>query len=182
MLYASYYKSPIGNLLIATKNNKIVGLWLENQKYYLSKFKEEIQIDDNLKIITKTKKWLDCYFAKKKPSISDLELDIEGSEFQKLVLQKLINIPYGEISTYKKIATEIAKDKNLKSISSQAVGSAIAHNPISIIIPCHRVIGTNGNLTGYAGGINNKIYLLNHEGVNTTNFSLPKIRKNYENR
>lgn len=173
MIYTSTYKSPIGNLLIASKDNKLVGLWMENQKYYLSNFKEEIVETENLEILVKTKKWLDRYFNGEKPNINELEISPIGSEFRKNVWEILKNIPYGEVITYNDIAKELAKQKGIKKMSAQAVGGAVGHNPISIIIPCHRVVGTNGSLTGYAGGIKKKIYLLEHEKVNMDKLFVP---------
>lgn len=173
MIYTSTYKSPIGNLLIASKDNKLVGLWMENQKYYLSNFKEEIVEIENLEILVKTKKWLDRYFNGEKPKINELEISPIGSEFRKNVWEILKNIPYGEVITYNDIAKELAKQKGIKKMSAQAVGGAVGHNPISIIVPCHRVVGTNGSLTGYAGGIKKKIYLLKHEKVNMDKLFVP---------
>ena len=173
MIYTSNYKSPIGNLLIASKENKLVGLWIENQKYYLSNFKAKIIETENLEILVKTKKWLDRYFKGEKPDISELEINLIGSEFRKSVWEILKNIPYGEVITYNDIAKELAKQKGIKKMSAQAVGGAVGHNPISIIIPCHRVVGSNGSLTGYAGGIKKKIYLLEHEKVNMDKLFVP---------
>ncbi len=173
MIYTSTYQSPIGNLLIASKDNKLVGLWMENQKYYLSNFKEEIVEMENLEILVKTKKWLDRYFNGEKPKINELEISPIGSEFRKSVWEILKNIPYGEVITYNDIAKELAKQKGIKKMSAQAVGGAVGHNPISIIIPCHRVVGANGSLTGYAGGIKKKIYLLKHEKVNMDKLFVP---------
>ena len=173
MIYTSNYKSPIGNLLIASKENKLVGLWIENQKYYLSNFKDKIIETENLEILVKTKKWLDRYFKGEKPDISELEINLIGSEFRKSVWEILKNIPYGEVITYNDIAKELAKQKGIKKMSAQAVGGAVGHNPISIIIPCHRVVGSNGSLTGYAGGIKKKIYLLEHEKVNIDKLFVP---------
>lgn len=165
-MICSIYKSPIGNLLLASKNNKLIGLWIEGQKYYLSNLKEEIKINDKEEILVKTKKWLDKYFEGEKPNINELDLNPIGSEFRKEVWKILIQIPYGTVITYNEIANRIAKQKGILKMSSQAIGGAVGHNPISIIIPCHRVIGTNGNLTGYAGGIDKKIFLLNLEKDN----------------
>lgn len=172
MIYTSTYKSPIGNLLIASKDNKLVGLWIERQKYYLSNFKEEIAKNSNLEILVKTKQWLDRYFNGEKPDINELEINLIGSEFRKSVWEILKNIPYGEVITYNDIAKKLAKQKGIEKMSAQAVGGAVGHNPISIIIPCHRVVGTNGNLTGYAGGIKNKVELLKLEGNDMSKFYL----------
>ena len=173
MIYTTTYKSPVGNLLIAEKDNKLVGLWIENQKYYLSDFKEEIEEKADIEILIKTTKWLDRYFSGERPDINELEMNSIGSEFRKNVWKILKKIPYGKVVTYNDIAKELAKQKGLKKMSAQAVGGAVGHNPISIIIPCHRVVGTNGSLTGYAGGIKKKIYLLKHEKVNMDKLFVP---------
>lgn len=163
MIYTTHYKSPIGDLLLASKEGKLIGLWIEGQKYYKSNFLEEMKENENDKMLLKTKKWLDRYFGNEKPHINELELNPIGSEFRQAVWKILCDIPYGKVTTYKKIAEEIAKQKGIAKMSAQAVGGAVGHNPISIIIPCHRVVGTNGDLTGYAGGLDKKIYLLEHE-------------------
>lgn len=163
MIYKAHYKSPIGDLLLASKDGKLIGLWIEGQKYYMSNFLEEMKENENDKILLKTKKWLDRYFNKEKPCINELELNPIGSEFRQAVWKILCDIPYGKVTTYKEIAEEIAKQKGIAKMSAQAIGGAVGHNPISIVIPCHRVVGTNGDLTGYAGGIDKKKYLLEHE-------------------
>lgn len=165
MFYKSYYDSPIGKILLVSKSNKLVGLWLEGQKNYLGKIKEDLILNDEEPILLKAKIWLDDYFNKKNPDINRLELDLVGTDFQKLVWKELCNIPYGKVTTYKKIANNIAKKMDKENMSFRAVGSAVGKNPISIIIPCHRVIGSDGRLTGYAGGLNKKIKLLEHEGI-----------------
>ena len=173
MIYVANYKSPIGNLLIASKNNKLIGLWIEGQKYYFSNFKDEVQQLDN-NILLDTKKWLDKYFNKEKPSINELELNPIGSEFRQEVWKILCTIPYGKVITYNDIAKQIAHNRGINKMSAQAIGGAVGHNPISIIIPCHRVVGTNGSLTGYAGGIDKKIYLLKLEEVNMEKLVIPR--------
>lgn len=173
MIYTTHYKSPIGDILLASKNNKLIGLWIEGQKYYFSCLKDEIK-EEEKEILIKTKEWLDRYFKGEKPSINELDLNPLGSDFRKSVWKILCEIPYGEVITYKDIADTIAKQKGLKKMSSQAVGGAVSHNTISIIIPCHRVVGSNGSLTGYAGGIDKKVYLLNHEKVNMEKLFIPK--------
>lgn len=173
MIYISDYESTLGNLLLASKDNKLIGLWMENQKYFLSSVKEEMIQNDSDKIILKTKEWLDRYFNSKKPDIKELDLNLIGSEFRKNVWKILMAIPYGNVITYNDIAIEIAKQKKIRQMSAQAVGGAVGHNPISIIIPCHRVVGTNGSLTGYAGGIDKKIKLLKHEQVNMEHLFIP---------
>lgn len=173
MIYTTHYKSPVGDILLASKDNKLIGLWIEGQKYYLSDLKEEIKQFDNDKILVKTKKWLDRYFNNEKPHIKELSLNPIGSEFRQAVWKILCDIPYGKVITYNDIAKQIAKQKGIKKMSAQAVGGAVGHNPISIIIPCHRVVGTKGSLTGYAGGIDKKVYLLKHEQVDMKNLFVP---------
>lgn len=169
-IYITYYNSILGKLTIASDGENIIGLWIEGQKYFEDTIKNENIIKkDNLEIFIKTKDWLDRYFRGKRPDIKELKLSPKGSEFRKNVWKILCKIPYGQTITYGKIAKEIAILMNKKSMSAQAVGNAVGHNPISVIIPCHRVIGENGSLTGYAGGIGKKIKLLELENVDIKN-------------
>ncbi len=163
MIYTSTYSSPLGDILLASKNNELIGLWFKGQKYYLGSIKEETKEKNDEEILIKTKNWLDRYFKGEKPNIRELTLNPNGSSFRKEVWKILCEIPYGSTLTYKEIAEKLAKERGLKSMSAQAVGGAVGHNPISIIIPCHRVVGTNGNLIGYAGGLDKKEYLLDLE-------------------
>ena len=163
MIYTQKYHSPIGELLIAEKDNALIGLWIEGQKYFLSTLKENMIPNENSYVLKQTYKWLDRYFAGDKPSPSALPLAPTGSEFRQLVWEILCEIPYGETTTYGAIAKQVATLRGVKQMSAQAVGGAVGHNPISLIIPCHRVVGSDGTLTGYAGGIDKKIWLLNHE-------------------
>lgn len=117
---------------------------------------------------------MDKYFEGLNPNINELDINLIGSEFRKSVWEIIKNIPYGSVITYKDIAKELSNKMGIKKMAFQAVGSAVGHNPISIIVPCHRVIGSNGSLTGYASGIKNKVYLLQHEKVNMDNFFIPK--------
>lgn len=177
MLYKSYYYSPLGKILLVSNESNLVGLWLEGQKYFLDNLTQKVILNDEIKILVKTKKWLDRYFDGEKPKIEELELEPRGSDFRQEVWKLLCEIPYGEVTTYGKIAKKVAKKVNKEKMSSQAIGGAIGHNPISIIIPCHRVVGANGNLTGYAGGIDKKIKLLQLEKVNMEKLFIPKNRK-----
>lgn len=174
MIYKTYYNSPVGKLLIASKDGKLIGLWIEGQKYYLGKIKEELIENDKEEILVKTKKWLDKYFLSENPKISDLEISLNGTYFEKVVWELLKKIPYGEVTTYKELSKKVAKKLGKEKMSAQAVGGAIGHNPISIIIPCHRVVGTDGSLTGYAGGIDKKVKLLKQEKVNMEKLYIPK--------
>lgn len=173
MIYTTYYESPVGKILLASKNNELIGLWIEGQKYYLGKLKEKMQQKVDEEILVKTEKWLNRYFNGEKPEISELKLAPIGSEFAKNVWKILCEIPYGEVTTYGKIAKQMAKFMNREKMSAQAVGGSVGHNPISIIIPCHRVVGKNGNLTGYAGGMDKKIKLLELEKVDMSNLYPP---------
>lgn len=165
MIYTSNYNSPIGKLLLASKGHQLIGLWIEGQKYFLHNIKEKMQKNDNEMILIKTKDWLNKYFNGERPNIYELDLAPIGSDFAKNVWKILCKIPYGQVTTYGEIAKEMAEIMHKPKMSAQAVGGAVGHNPISIIIPCHRVVGTNGSLTGYAGGIDKKIKLLEHEKV-----------------
>lgn len=163
MYYKTNYNTPIGKLTLACdEKENLVGVWIEGQKYFCNTIGSEIIEKDNLDIFKTTKEWLNRYFKGEKPQISELPLAPQGSEFRQRVWQILCTIPYGEVRTYGYIADIIAKEKG--KMSARAIGGAVGHNPISIIIPCHRVIGANGKLTGYAGGIETKIKLLKHEG------------------
>lgn len=173
MLSVTHYLSPVGKLLLASKDGALTGLWIQGQKYFPD-LSEGISRCDDLPVFRQAACWLDRYFAGSQPDPAELELSPAGSEFRQSVWKLLCAIPYGSVTTYGEIARQIALQKGVSHMSSQAVGGAVAHNPISIIIPCHRVVGSNKSLTGYAGGIEKKLWLLNHEQVNTDLFFLPK--------
>ena len=156
MNYVTNYHSPLGNLTLASDGEYLKGLWIEGQKYYLSKYEELVEKDD-IAIFYEAKKWLDEYFQGKNPDISHLKLKPEGTTFQKKVWDILLDIPYGKTIAYGDIAAKLGMR------CGQAVGGAVGRNPISIIIPCHRVIGKDGSLTGYAGGLDIKVKLLELE-------------------
>lgn len=162
-LYVSKYDSPLGKCFLVSNESALLGLWLEGQKYFQNSVKGIELIEKETVVIIKAKKWLDAYFAGKNPDRSEIQLAPQGSIFQQLVWKHLCEIPYGETITYGEIADKVAKDLGKERMSAQAVGGAIGHNPISIMIPCHRVIGKDGSLTGYAGGIDNKMKLLELE-------------------
>lgn len=166
MFYSMKYESPIGKCLLVSDKKHLVGVWLEGQKYYCP-LKEPFQENDNDDVLRKTKIWLEQYFAGNQPDISELPLRPIGSDFRQQVWKILAGIPYGEVMTYGEIARIIEEKNNIEKMSAQAIGGAVGHNPISIIIPCHRVVGANGSLTGYAGGLEKKRWLLQHEGVIT---------------
>lgn len=167
MQYISHYNSPLGEMLLVADEIGLVGVWFDKQKYFARALKDEY-IEKEVEIFSKTKEWLDIYFSGKEPEM-ELTLHLVGSEFQKEVWSILLDIPYGKTTSYGDIAKIIAKKRGLKRMSAQAVGGAVGRNNLTIIVPCHRVIGSDGSLTGYAGGIDRKIKLLeleNKKGVN----------------
>ena len=163
MQYINYYQSPLGKILLAADNEGLSGLWFEGQKYYASGLDSEYKMGD-LPIFDVAKRWLDIYFEGREPEyMPSLHLSLFGTMFQVDVWRSLMKIPYGTTTTYGKIAQSINSQRNSFKTSARAVGNAVGRNPISIIIPCHRVIGSNGKLTGYAGGIERKKKLLELE-------------------
>ena len=173
MLYQTYYHSPIGKILLVSDECHLIGLWLEGQKYFASTIRRQERKSELTPVLKQTEEWLDDYFQGKNPNSKMLPLLPNGSEFQKSVWNILGTIPYGSTMTYGDIAKLLSQHRNSK-VSAQAVGNAVGHNPISIIIPCHRVVGKDGNLTGYAGGIDKKIKLLELEGFNMKQFYVKK--------
>ena len=174
MYYTTAYSSPIGVLTLACDGERLVGLWMEGQKYYGGSISEAMIPKEDIPVLADAVKWLEQYFAGDKPSVSDLPLAPIGSEFRQGVWSLLREIPYGEVVTYGDIAKKMAAKLGKSSLSSQAVGGAVGHNPISIIIPCHRVVGSNGSLTGFSAGIETKKKLLALEGVDLSAFYIPK--------
>lgn len=160
MEYIYEYASPIGRLTMSSDGESLTGLWVENQKYFKSTLDKEYE-EKQLQVFEDVKTYLDRYFKGEKPEIT-FSLKPKGSDFRQGVWQKLLNVPYGETTTYGKIAKALETETG-KRVSAQAVGGAIGHNPILILVPCHRVIGSDGSLTGYAGGLERKQYLLNLE-------------------
>lgn len=168
-----YCDSPVGRLLLAGRDGALVGLWIEGQKYFQEPLKGEMRENPGSPILNQAKQWLERYFRGERPPIRELNLAPEGSEFRREVWKILCEIPYGQVMTYGEISGKIAESRGLNRMSAQAVGGAVGHNPISIIIPCHRVVGTNGSLTGYAGGLQRKIKLLKLEGVDMDHLFIP---------
>lgn len=163
MIYSGYYDSPLGKIVITGEENTLTGVWFEGQKADVSFLKEKTIEHGNFEVLHKTMMWLDAYFAGEKPGIKELPIAPWGTDFAKSVWKILCEIPYGSTITYGEIAKRIARQRGLSQMSAQAVGGAVGRNPIAIIIPCHRVIGVGGKLTGYAGGIEKKLWLLQHE-------------------
>jgi methylated-DNA-[protein]-cysteine S-methyltransferase len=163
MEYIYKIKLPIGMLTLSSDGKNLTGLWIEGQKYFLRTLGENIS-EQNLPIFEDVKKWLDIYFAGKEPDFMP-PLMPKGNNFQQSIWSILRKIPYGQINTYGEIAKQFVAENGSARMSARAVGNAVGHNPISILIPCHRVMGKNGSLTGYAGGIDKKLKLLQLEGI-----------------
>lgn len=174
MYYKTHYQSPLGDMLIASDEDNIIGLWIADQKYIDKTMPKDMVENSQISILKEAIVWLDDYFAGKQPNLSRLPLAPIGGEFRQLVWSILMEIPYGELTTYGNIAKEVARRMGKDRMSAQAIGGAVGHNPISIIIPCHRVVGSNKNLTGYAGGIDIKVKLLEHEGVDMKGLFMSK--------
>lgn len=164
--YRYQYDSPLGGMTLASNGDSLTGLWFDHQKYFPNRLESECK---NLPIFDQTCEWLDIYFSGKNPNFTP-PLYVDTTEFRKTVCKIMLTIPYGHTVTYGDIAKILAKQKGLPRMSAQAVGGAVAHNRISIIIPCHRVVGVGGNLTGYGGGIEKKIKLLALEKIDMSQF------------
>lgn len=161
MTFTQYYTSPLGPLLLAADESGLTGVWFEGAKYYAANIPAE-HMERETPILLETKEWLDIYFTGNAPGFLP-PLHPAGSAFQKSVWELLLKIPYGQTETYGSIARQLAWKLGVSRMSSQAVGGAVGHNPISVLIPCHRVVGAHGSLTGYAGGIGRKRKLLELE-------------------
>ena len=162
MLYTSHYASPLGGMTLVSDGTALVGLYFDGQKYAAEGL-DATHTQKNLPIFEEARRWLDVYFSGRKPDFTPPTAPA-GTAFQQSVWEILRTIPYGETTTYGAIARRIEQNTGCR-MSAQAVGGAVGRNPISILIPCHRVVGTNGNLTGYAGGIDKKERLLQWEGA-----------------
>lgn len=171
-LYLRTCKTPLGNILLAGDDIGLTGLWFEGEKYFPTDlFAQEHRQDHP--IFVKTERWLDTYFSGREPGELP-PVHMVGTPFQLAVWEVLCHIPYGQTTTYGAIARQIAAQNGLPHMSAQAVGGAVGHNSISIIVPCHRVVGSTGSLTGYAGGIDKKIALLKLEQVNLSGLFVPR--------
>ena len=172
MTFIQHYNSPLGGILLAADEIGLTGLWFNGQKYFARSLPAGYT-EQNTPALSEAKRWLEVYFTGKEPDFMP-PLHIVGSAFRRAVWEILLQIPYGKTTTYGEIARQLAKKQTLPRMSAQAVGGAVGHNEISIIIPCHRVVGTNGSLTGYAGGIEKKIKLLELEHTDMSSFFVPK--------
>lgn len=164
-MYYCTYESKIGLLYLVSDGESLCGCYLEGQKYFPDNF-DKYEFDGELEIFNSAKLWLNSYFNNEKPSLKNIPMKLIGTDFRKKIWSLLKDIPYGEVVTYKYLSKKIAELQGKDTMSAQAVGSAVGHNPLLIFIPCHRVIGVDGSLTGYAAGIEKKKYLLNFESDN----------------
>lgn len=171
MTYKTHLKSPLGTLTLASDGESITGLWIDGQKYGFATLEKNAQEQSDLPVFAQAADWLSAYFAHR-PLPAMPPLAPHGSPFRELVWQELREIPFGHLTTYGNIGKRIAQ-KTGRPVSAQAVGGGVGHNPISVLIPCHRVVGAGGNLTGYAGGLDKKIALLTLEGVDLTTLYRP---------
>lgn len=172
MTYTYHYDSPLGGITLSSNGTELTGLWFDGQKYFGDTLPKEYE-EKPLPIFEQSVHWLDIYFSGKAPDFTP-SLCMQTTPFRKSVWEIMLTIPFGKTMTYGEIADRIAKQKGLSKMSAQAVGGAVGHNSISLIIPCHRVVGTNGSLTGYAGGIEKKVQLLTLEKTDMSLFFVPK--------
>lgn len=172
MIYTSKYTSPLGGILLAADEVGLRGLWFDGQKYFARDLPDE-RTERETPVLSEAKRWLDLYFGGQEPDFLP-PLHPVGTPFRQAVWEILLRIPYGKTVTYGEISKQLAEKMGLERMSAQAVGGAVGHNKISIIIPCHRVVGSNGSLTGYAGGIDRKIKLLELEHADMSRFFIPK--------
>ncbi len=172
MEFIHHFNSPLGGITEASDGKHLIGLWFDGQKYFADALDSDFAEKD-LPVFAETDRWLDIYFSGREPDFTP-PLYMKTSEFRKAVWEIMLTIPYGKTMTYGEIAEKIADDRGISRMSAQAVGGAVGHNSISLIIPCHRVVGTDGSLTGYAGGIDRKVRLLQLEKTDMSAFFVPK--------
>ena len=172
MTYIFRYNSPLGGITLSSNGTELTGLWFDGQKYYGDTLTTECE-EKRLPVFELASKWLDIYFGGNKPDFTPPFL-MQTTEFRKSVWEVMLTIPYGKTMTYGEIADRVAARKGVGKMSAQAVGGAVGHNSISLIIPCHRVVGAGGNLTGYAGGIDKKLWLLKLEKADVSHFFIPE--------
>ena len=172
MIYTSQYVSPLGAITLACDEEAVTGLWFNGQKHFGNILPPDTQGRER-PLLKEAKKWLDIYFSGREPDFLP-PLRYDSTPFRKAVCDIMLTIPYGRTMTYGDIAARVAHQRGLEKMSAQAVGGAVGHNPISLMIPCHRVVGTGGSLTGYGGGIARKVKLLELEHVDMKGLVVPK--------
>ena len=172
MTYIQHYSSPLGGILLAADEIGLTGSWFDGEKYFADNLPAK-HAERQTPILAEAARWLDIYFTGKEPGFTP-PLHPIGSPFRQAVWEILLQIPYGQTTTYGEIARQLAEKQGLEKMSAQAVGGAVGHNEISVIIPCHRVVGTSGSLTGYAGGIDKNVKLLELERADMCGFFIPK--------
>lgn len=163
MMYTTTQDSPLGRLLLAADETGLTGIWFKDGRYALEGLDPD-HVEKETPVLAETRRWLKAYFSGEAPAFLP-PLHPAGSPFRQAVWKLLLEIPYGQTTTYGALAAQLAKQQGLARMSAQAVGGAVEHNPISILIPCHRVVGMDGSLTGYAGGLERKRFLLRLEGM-----------------
>ena len=171
MHFFTEYESPFGTITMTSNGTAVTGLWYETHRYMYDSLDKEPVRDDADPVLAQLAAWLDAYFAKKRPAIDELPLAPSGTEFRQDVWRALRQIPYGETVTYGELAEEIKRIRG--KASPRSIGGAVGHNPISIVVPCHRVVGADGSLTGFGGGVDKKVALLAHEGADMTKLFVP---------
>ncbi len=172
MDYTHHYGSPLGGITLASDGEALTGLWFDGQKYFADTLDRE-HTEKDLPVFEQADRWLDIYFGGKAPDFTP-PLRMRTTAFRRLIWELMLAIPFGQTMTYGQLAEEAARRMGLAQMSAQAVGGAVSHNSISLIIPCHRVVGTNGSLTGYAGGVEKKLRLLTMEDADMSRFFVPK--------
>lgn len=171
MEYIDHYASPLGGITLASDGEALTGLWFDGQKYFGSTLTQDAE-QKKLPVFDRAAQWLTVYFSGKEPDFTP-PLSMKTTSFRETVWKIMLTIPYGKTMTYGEIARELARQRGIVKMSAHAVGGAVSHNPISLIIPCHRVVGTNGSLTGYAGGIDKKVQLLTLEKADLSGLFIP---------
>lgn len=174
--YKKIYPSILGNLILTSDGENLTGLYFDEQEFQEGN-QQVTYYEEESELFFKVSCWLDAYFQGRQVAV-DFPLKASGTPFQKLVWQKISEIPYGQTTTYGEMAKEVAQDLQKERMSAQAVGGAVGSNPISIIVPCHRVIGKSGSITGYGGGISRKLTLLAIEKTDKTSYFVPKSLEN----
>ena len=172
MTYSTEYPSPLGTITLACDEDAVIGLWFNGQRHYGNILPPETERGEH-PLLREAKRWLDIYFSGREPDFLP-PMRYDSTPFRKCICDIMLTIPYGQTMTYGEIAAQAARRQGMERMSAQAVGGAVGHNPISILIPCHRVVGTNGSLTGYAGGVEKKIRLLELEQADMTGLFVPK--------